>query len=61
MSPSDPNAERRSYLDRATALRALAADTKDMEQQQRELLLLLATSYEDLAGPAPGAPIPQPD
>jgi hypothetical protein len=41
------DAERRSHLKRAAGLRGLAAETNDVIQ--RDLLGLLADSYEDLA------------
>lgn len=47
MPPSDPEAERRSYLEEAERLRAFAAATKDAPR--RRLLLMLAESYEELA------------
>jgi hypothetical protein len=48
MTQPDPeDAERRSHLERAAGLRALAAETRDATQQ--DLLQLLAESYEGLA------------
>jgi len=50
-------AERCSQLEQAARLRVLAAETADVSQ--KDFFLLLANSYENLAGPAPRKPGPK--